>query len=174
MFNAFEKKFGHLPIIAEDLGIITEEVDKLRTDFKLPGMKVLHFAFNPSDNSAYLPHNFENSQTVVYSGTHDNDTTRGWYESATNSERDYLRRYLNVCGEDVSWDLIRLAMASSGIFAIVPLQDVMDLGTSARMNQPGQATGWWRWRYTQDMLKEKYAEQLVYLSTLYHRNLPKK
>jgi 4-alpha-glucanotransferase len=169
LFNALKENLKSLPIIAEDLGIITEEVDKLRTDFDLPGMKVLQFAFNPDDESAYLPHNFENNQTVVYSGTHDNDTTLGWYASASETEKDYLRRYLNVSGEDVAWDLIRLAMASSGVFAVVPLQDVLNLGTAARMNQPGQATGWWRFRYTADMLKDEHAQRLAYLTNLYHR-----
>jgi 4-alpha-glucanotransferase len=169
LFDALTKRFNDLPIIAEDLGIITKEVDTLRTNFQLPGMKVLQFAFNPGDESAYLPHNFENSQTVVYSGTHDNDTTQGWYSTATDTERDYLRRYLNVSGEDVPWDLIRLAMASSGVFAVVPLQDVLSLGTCARMNQPGQATGWWRFRYTYDMLKDEHAQRLAYLTELYHR-----
>ncbi|MCL2204253.1 MAG: 4-alpha-glucanotransferase [Defluviitaleaceae bacterium] len=158
-----------LPIIAEDLGIITEKVDKLRTDFNLPGMKVLQFAFTPGDVSAYLPHNYENNQTVVYSGTHDNDTSLGWYEAAGEAERDYLRRYANVSGTDVAWDLIRLAMASVGIFAIVPIQDIFSLGTAARMNQPGQATGWWRFRYSADMLQEDHAKRLAYLVELYHR-----
>jgi 4-alpha-glucanotransferase len=169
LFDSIKKHLGNLPIIAEDLGIITEKVDKLRTGFDLPGMKVLQFAFNPEDESLYLPHLFENSQTVVYSGTHDNDTTLGWYNAATETEKDYLRRYMNVSGEEVSWDLIRLAFSSSGVFAVVPLQDVLSLGTDARMNQPGQATGWWRFRYTADMLNEKYAERLAYLTDLYHR-----
>ncbi|MCL2188497.1 MAG: 4-alpha-glucanotransferase [Defluviitaleaceae bacterium] len=174
LFDALKKHIGGgkvLPIIAEDLGIITEKVDKLRTDFNLPGMKVLQFAFNPGDASEYIPHNYASNQTVVYSGTHDNDTTRGWYETATEVERDYLRRYLNVSGDDVAWDLIRLAFASVGVFAVVPIQDILNLGTNARMNQPGQATGWWRFRYTQDMLTNEHILRLAYLSGLYHRNV---
>jgi 4-alpha-glucanotransferase len=169
LFSALNKHLKGLPIIAEDLGIITKEVDKLRTDFNLPGMKVLQFAFNPEDKSAYLPHHFESNQTVVYSGTHDNDTTHGWYGTAANAEKDYLRRYLNVSGEDVAWDFIRLALSTCAVFAVVPLQDIMSLGTEARMNQPGQATGWWRFRYTADMLKKEYAERLGYLVDMYHR-----
>jgi 4-alpha-glucanotransferase len=168
-FDALKKYLGGLPIIAEDLGIITPAVDKLRTDFDLPGMKVLQFAFNPTDKSAYLPHMFESNQTVVYSGTHDNDTTLGWYTNATDVEKDYLRRYLNVSGKDVSWDFVRLAFSTSAIFAVVPIQDIFALGTQARMNQPGQATGWWRFRYTADMLKVEYTERLGYLTELYHR-----
>jgi 4-alpha-glucanotransferase len=169
LFDALKKHLNGLPIIAEDLGIITKEVDRLRLDFRLPGMKVLQFAFNPKDESAYLPHMFEDNLTVVYSGTHDNDTTLGWYGTATDVEKDYLRRYLNVSGEDVSWDMIRLALSTTGAFAVVPIQDVMGLGTDARMNQPGQATGWWRFRYTEEMLKDEYAERLAYLTGLYHR-----
>ncbi|MCL2500584.1 MAG: 4-alpha-glucanotransferase [Defluviitaleaceae bacterium] len=169
LFDAFKKRLGNLPIIAEDLGIITKEVDALRTGFDLPGMKVLQFAFNPEDESAYLPHHFEDNKTVVYSGTHDNDTTIGWYGSAAENERDYLRRYLNVSGEDVSWDLIRLAFSTTALFAVVPVQDILSLGTEARMNQPGQATGWWRFRFTAEMLTAKHAERLAYLTGLYHR-----
>ena len=170
LFEALEAKLGQLPIIAEDLGIITPEVESLRTGLKLPGMKVLQFAFDPEARSEYLPHLYEDSRTVVYTGTHDNDTTKGWYENATEAEKDYLRRYLNISGENVAWDMIRLAFSSIGAFAVVPIQDVMNLGSKDRMNQPGSAMGWWRFRYTQDMLLEKYQKQLEYLSELFHRN----
>jgi len=171
LFAAFKKKFGELPIIAEDLGIITPAVESLRTGFKLPGMKVLHFAFDPKTPSEYVPHMYVDSQTVVYTGTHDNDTTVGWYDSATEKEKDYLRRYMNISGDDVAWDMIRLAFSSVGIFAIVPIQDIMSLGANDRMNLPGSSMGWWKFRYTKDMLHEKYPEQLVYLSELFHRNV---
>jgi len=171
LFAAFKKKFGELPIIAEDLGIITSAVESLRTGFRLPGMKVLHFAFDPKTPSEYVPHMYTDSQTVVYTGTHDNDTTVGWYDSATEEEKDYLRRYMNISGEDVAWDMIRLAFSSVGIFAIVPIQDIMSLGAEDRMNLPGSAMGWWKFRYTKDMLREEYQDKLVYLSELFHRNV---
>ncbi|MCL2372176.1 MAG: 4-alpha-glucanotransferase [Defluviitaleaceae bacterium] len=168
-FVQLKKTLGELPIIAEDLGEITEEVDNLRTDAGLPGMKVLHFAFTPGANSSYLPHNYSDSLTVVYSGTHDNNTSQGWYSEASEAERDYMRRYVNVSGSDVAWDLIRLAISSSAVFAIVPLQDVMNLGAGDRMNKPGEASGWWRFRYTADMLRAEDAERLRYLVELFNR-----
>jgi len=174
LFTALENKLGNLPVIAEDLGIITPAVDRLRTGLKLPGMKVLHFAFDPDDASAYIPHMYEDNQMVVYTGTHDNDTTVGWYENATEKERDYLRRYLNISGEDVAWDMIRLAFSTTGVYAIVPIQDVMSLGTKDRMNKPGTTDGCWQFRYTSDMLTKEYATQLRYLSELFHRNRSEK
>ncbi|MCL2404003.1 MAG: 4-alpha-glucanotransferase [Defluviitaleaceae bacterium] len=171
LFDALEKKLGQLPIIAEDLGIITPAVNRLRKRLKLPGMKVLQFAFNPEDESVYLPHLYEDSETVVYTGTHDNDTTVGWYTSAKDTEKDYLRRYLNVSGENVASDMIRLAFSTTGVYAIVPIQDVLGLGTEDRMNTPGTTDGCWQFRYTGDMLQEEYAVQLKYLSELFHRNI---
>ena len=170
-FTALEKKLGRLPIIAEDLGIITPAVNRLRKGLKLPGMKVLQFAFNPEDVSVYLPHLYEDSNTVVYSGTHDNDTTVGWYTSATEAEKDYFRRYLNVPGEDVAWDMIRLAFSSTGVYTIVPIQDVMGLDSDDRMNLPGSTDGCWQFRYTADMLQDEYARKLAYLADIFHRNL---
>ena len=170
LFIAMEKKLGQLPIIAEDLGIITPEVEALRTGLKLPGMKVLHFAFDPSASSEYLPHMYTDSQTIVYTGTHDNDTTIGWYDNATEKERDYVRRYLNISGEDIAWDMIRLAFQTNAIYAIVPMQDLMSLGQEARMNLPGSSMGCWQFRYTGDMLREEYADRLEYLSGLFYRN----
>ena len=170
MFTALENKLGELPIIAEDLGIITPAVKRLRTGLKLPGMKVLQFAFDPEAKSEYLPHMYDSSRTVVYTGTHDNDTTVGWYASAPEAEKDYLRKYLNISGEDVAWDIIRLAFSSAAVYAIVPIQDVMSLGTESRMNQPGTTDGCWVFRYTTDMLRDEYAMRLRYLCELFHRN----
>lgn len=169
LFTAMEKKLGHLPVIAEDLGVITEKVDRLRCSLDLPGMKVLQFAFDPTGISLYLPHNFTDANTVIYTGTHDNDTTVSWYKSAPEPEKDYLRRYMNVSGEDVSWDLIRLAYSSSAAFAVVPIQDIMSLGGEDRMNLPGIPSGNWQFRYTQDMLTDTMAERLCYLSGLFNR-----
>jgi len=169
LFAAIRDTLGSLQIIAEDLGEITEKVDALRKGLGLPGMRVLQFAFDPTSESAYLPHNYETSLTVVYSGTHDNNTTRGWYASAPEEARDFLRRYLNVSGEDVAWDLTRLAISSSAVFAITQLQDIMDLPASDRMNTPGEAQGCWGFRYTADMLTAQQAERLAYLTELFGR-----
>ncbi|MCL2708534.1 MAG: 4-alpha-glucanotransferase [Defluviitaleaceae bacterium] len=168
-FNAIDEKLGHLPIIAEDLGVITEKVNKLRLSFGLPGMKVLQFAFGPDGSGAYIPHNFSDDNIVVYTGTHDNDTTSGWYEKADGEEKDYFRRYLNVSGEDAPWDMIRLAYGSVAKLAVVPIQDVMGLSGGDRMNLPGEPSGNWQFRYTSDMLERKFAERLAYLSVLFYR-----
>ena len=168
LFNAIKKELGSLPIIAEDLGIITDEVNELRDKLQFPGMKVLQFAFDDSENNDYLPHNYDKN-CVVYTGTHDNDTTLGWYRNANENEKDKLRRYMNVSGENVSWDLIRLAMSSTAVFSIFPLQDIMKLDESARMNTPSVAGGNWQWRYTDDMLKDEYSESLMYLTKLFAR-----
>ena len=170
LFTALKNKLGELPIIAEDLGEITDKVDKLRVGAGLPGMRVLHFAFTPGVNSNYLPHNFGDYLTVVYSGTHDNNTTLGWYQEAPESERDYMRRYLNVSGDDVSWDLIRLAISTNALYSIIPIQDIMNLPAADRMNKPGDSQGWWRFRYTQEMLDYNYASRLAYLTALFHRD----
>jgi 4-alpha-glucanotransferase len=169
LFTAIEKQLGSLPIIAEDLGVITKQVDKLRTGCKLPGMKVLHFAFDPDGSNPYMPHNFTSPDTVVYTGTHDNDTSRGWYSSAPEVEKDYFRRYMNVSGDDAAWDLIRLAYSSSANYAVVPVQDILDLGSADRMNMPGIPHGYWRFRYTRDMLSQRHAERLRYLTELFNR-----
>ena len=168
LFNTIRKKLGDLPIIAEDLGIITKEVSELRNELNFPGMKVLQFAFDDSDDNDYLPYNYDKN-CVVYTGTHDNDTTLGWYNNASEIEKDKVRRYMNISGEDISWDLIRLAMSSTAVFSIFPLQDVLRLDSNSRMNTPSVADKNWRWRYTEDMLKEEYSNGLLYLTKLFHR-----
>lgn len=169
-FNAIQKKLGTLPIIAEDLGDPHPLTDLLRNDFNLPGMKILQFAFEDESNNTYLPHNYENNNIVVYSGTHDNDTSLGWYEKASEKAKDYLRRYLNTPAEEIAWDFIRLCFSTSANYAIVPIQDIMNLGSDDRMNTPGVASNNWQFRYTSDMLKDAYAYRLAYLSELYNRN----
>ncbi len=169
LFNAIEKALGKLPIIAEDLGLITPEVEALRDTFNFPGMKILQFAFDESDANDYLPHNFTNINSVIYSGTHDNDTSKGWYNTTTELERDKVRQYLNVDGSDISWNLIRLAFSSVSVFAIAPIQDIMNLDSDKRMNTPGVATGNWQFRYTDYMLNDDMASGLAYLSKLYNR-----
>ncbi|MCL2224817.1 MAG: 4-alpha-glucanotransferase [Defluviitaleaceae bacterium] len=169
-FTELKKKLGNLPIIAEDLGEITDAVNKLRTENNLPGMRVLHFAFDPSGKSTHMPHNYEDSRTVVYSGTHDNNTTVGWYNDAHESERDYLRRSLSISGNDVAWDLIRFAISTNALYAIAPIQDIMCLDAHDRMNCPGLAQGWWKFRYTEDMLTHNHSAQLRYLTEMFNRD----
>ena len=176
-FRAMEEALGRLPIIAEDLGVITPEVEALRDRFGFPGMKILQFAFGGERNSSFLPHNFS-PNSVVYTGTHDNDTTIGWYDSTSEQERDHLRRYLARDASDVAWDLIRLAYASVADMAIATMQDLMRLGNEARMNYPSRPSGNWQWRYTPDMLTENIAEWLAEMTELYgrvlQRTLPRK
>ncbi|CAN5906189.1 4-alpha-glucanotransferase [soil metagenome] len=169
LFDAIRAALGDdLPIIAEDLGVITPEVEKLRDDNHLPGMKVLQFAFAADASDPYLPHNYPHD-CVVYTGTHDNDTTRGWYAQAPEAERDFVRRYLGRGDEDVVQGLVQLAFASVADTAVVPLQDVLSLGTEARMNTPGVAAGNWSWRFRWEQVPHWVAAQLKDLATLYAR-----
>jgi 4-alpha-glucanotransferase len=160
-----------LPIIAEDLGLITPDVEQLRDLLGFPGMKVLQFAFEGDPDAVYLPHNYL-PHCIVYTGTHDNDTTLGWWRTLPLPERRFVQVYLGRDGSDISWDFIRLALASVAELAIVPMQDVLGLGSQARMNTPGQAGGNWGWRYTPDMLTVALAERLRGLTAVYGR-LPK-
>ena len=167
-FEAMRKNLGQLPIIAEDLGVITPAVTEIRDRFEFPGMKILQFAFGGEQNSAFLPHKYR-SNCVVYTGTHDNETTVGWYQNASENERDHVRRYLGIDGHDISWSLIRAALASVADTAIVPLQDCMRLDNSARMNFPGKSGGFWQWRFTPEMLTDEICQRLGELSKLYDR-----
>lgn len=168
LFRAVEQTLGQLPIIAEDLGVITPEVEALRKSLGFPGMKVLQFAFNGDNGNEYLPHNYERDY-VVYTGTHDNDTTRGWFESCPEDERDFALKYLGTDGGEIHWDLIRLAFSSVADMAVVPLQDVLGLGSEARMNYPSRASGNWTWRYTSDMLTDDMVARLRMLAEVYDR-----
>ncbi len=167
-FDALKGALGELPIIAEDLGLITPEVEALRDANDLPGMKVLQFAFGEDATHPYLPHNYPRN-CVVYTGTHDNDTTRGWFERASERERDFVRRYLARGDEKIALELVRLACASVADFCIVPVQDVLDLGSEARMNTPGSAHGNWSWRLRAAQLEPWVAPWLKELATLYGR-----
>ena len=153
-FEAVRRELGALPFIAEDLGLITPDVYALRDQFQLPGLRVLQFAFDGHSDNPYLPHNYV-SNTVVYTGTHDNATTRGWFEELPNEQGQRLWSYLRRSGgsaEEVAPALLRLAWSSSAAIAIAPLQDVLNLGNEARMNVPGKAEGNWHWRFTDNML----------------------
>jgi 4-alpha-glucanotransferase len=165
-FAALQEALGGLPFLAEDLGIITSDVRALRDAFHLPGTRVLQFAFDGHSDNPYLPDNYI-PNTVVYTGTHDNPTTRGWYEDLPDDERNNLWRYVKRASgtsADASPALLRLAWSSVAALAIAPLQDILNLGNEARMNQPGRAEGNWRWRYTEDMLSESALQSLQELT----------
>ena len=170
LFTAIQDALGTLPIIAEDLGEITPDVIELRDQFNLPGMKILQFAFSSDGSDKFLPHNYTRN-FVVYTGTHDNDTSVGWYKkSATEYERDHFRRYLRTDGHDPSWNLLDAAFRSVAVMALAPLQDLLDLDTSARMNFPGRAEGNWSWRFTPDQLNGLVAARLRDTTLLYGRD----
>ena len=169
-FKVLQKNLGdNLPIIAEDLGIITDAVTNLRLEAGFPGMKVLQFAFDADSKNDYLPHNQEKN-AVVYTGTHDNDTSLGWYLKASQKSKDHFRRYMNVSGETAPWDMIRLAMSCPADTAIFPLQDILWLDSPSRMNTPGTTGGNWCFRFLPEMLTKDMVDQLCYLSKLYGRN----
>jgi 4-alpha-glucanotransferase len=168
LFDALKAELGELPIVAEDLGVITPAVERLRDDNHLPGMKVLQFAFAADGADPYLPHNY-GTNAVVYTGTHDNDTTTGWYAQAPESERDLVRRYLARDGGNVAWDLWRLAQKSVADTAIAPLQDLLGLGSEARMNTPGAPSGNWGWRFDWHDLPFWLAPQLLDMANIYGR-----
>jgi 4-alpha-glucanotransferase len=171
LFTAIRAALGDVPIIAEDLGVITPDVEKLRDDFGFPGMVILQFAFGTDADNPSLPHNLR-ANTVAYTGTHDNDTTVGWYASVTEDERARVRAYLGTLGFDVSWELMRAAFSSVALLAVVPLQDVLRLGPSARMNLPGRAAGNWSWRFTQGAITEEHVRNLRALAEIYGRTQP--
>jgi 4-alpha-glucanotransferase len=171
LFTALRRKLGDMPIIAEDLGLMTPGVAKLRDKLGFPGMKILQFAFDDTPDNAYLPHNYDTTNLAVYPGTHDNDTSAGWYASADAEIQNRFRRYMRVSGEDASWDMIRLAFSTTADYAIVTIQDIMSLDSSDRMNFPGTAAGNWKFQYTEDMLTEDMSEGLRYLSEMYNRNV---
>ncbi len=168
-FEVVEEALGHLPIIAEDLGEITPDVIELRDRFKLPGMKVLVFAFDSGAENEFLPHNFT-PNCVVYTGTHDNDTARGWYERTEEEIRHYARRYLAREGRDIAWDLIRAAWSSVAVFALAPMQDILSLGNEARMNYPSTPSGNWGWRMSPQALTDTLRTRLEEINFLYGRH----
>ncbi len=175
LFESIEKALGRLPILAEDLGVITPDVVELRDAFGFPGMKILQFAFDAKESgglnatNAFLPHNHPQN-CVVYPGTHDNDTTRGWYASRTEEEKDFIRRYLARDDHDIVWDFIRMAMASSAKYAVVQFQDALGLGSDARMNTPSVLGGNWAWRYRSEALNGWVSNRLRELVELYGRD----
>ncbi len=180
LFSALERAFGELPIIAEDLGVITPEVEALREQLGFPGMKVLQFAFaGDAQANSYLPHNYPRN-CVVYTGTHDNNTTLGWFRDEDNGastlsreeahrERHKALKYTGTDGREINWDFIRLAMMSVADTVIIPLQDILSLGSNARMNVPGTTAGNWIWRLPPGLLIEKVRARLKEMTLTYGR-----
>ena len=179
-FEALEREFGGLPIIAENLGVITPEVESIRKRFDFPGMAILQFAFGKDPQGpSFRPHNYER-QLAAYTGTHDNDTTMGWWNSSglrdstrttedVAKEHAFARAYLNFTDEPIHWVLIRSILRSIADLAIIPLQDVLGLGSDARMNLPGTAKGNWRWRFRAEQLTPELAKRLREMVILYDR-----
>jgi 4-alpha-glucanotransferase len=171
LFRTVKRQLKDLPIIAEDLGVITPEVTALRDGFELPGMKVLQFAFAGGPENAFLPHNY-GPHFVVYTGTHDNDTTVGWSRTATDHEREFAERYLGVSGPSLTKAMIRAALNSVADLAVVPFQDVLELGTEHRMNLPGTTDGNWEWRFSWSLVGPQHAERLYEWTALANRCPP--
>lgn len=165
LFRALISEMGDLPLIAEDLGVITPEVEALRDQFNLPGMKVLQFAFDSGPDNPYLPHNLQRN-CVIYTGTHDNDTTLGWWESLTEDQQKSVKAYLGQDHPQIPWALIHLAMISVADLCITPLQDVLELGCEARMNRPGNPEENWSWRFSPGSLTDGLAQRLEELTRI--------
>ena len=168
IFHAMRAAIGSLPLIAEDLGVITPEVEELRDQFKLPGMKILQFAFDSGPDNPYLPHNFT-PDCVVYTGTHDNDTTVGWLAGLSAKEKKRIHVYLGSDGHDPVWELIRCALASVAEFAVIPMQDLLELPGEARMNLPGSPHGNWEWRCPRGAILDGIGARLRELTEMFGR-----
>ncbi len=181
LLQALTGELGDLPIIAEDLGIITQDVIDLRDEPGLPGMRILQFAFDSGEGSGdlFLPHNYIRN-SVVYTGTHDNDTLWGWFSQAKNQDKQYAMDYLNIpenmdiqtnrkMNPELTWAFIRAAWASTANYAIIPLQDLLGLGNQSRMNLPGTTSGNWKWRYDAEALTDELAGKLAEMTRLYQR-----
>ena len=168
LFASLKRHFDYLPFVAEDLGVITEAVTRLRERYDMPGMKILQFAFGSGTNNPYLPHHHERN-SVVYTGTHDNDTTVSWYEDLSTEMRAHVNDYLGGTEESMPWSLVRSALASIACLAVVPMQDILELGKGQRMNTPGTQQENWRWRFQWEQLPEEACRRLQHLTELYGR-----
>jgi 4-alpha-glucanotransferase len=179
-FHALQAELGELPVVAENLGVITPEVETIRKQFGFPGMSLLQFAFgNDPQAPSFRPHNYS-SELVAYTGGHDNDTTVGWWRSSgsgdstrtaedVRKEHELTRAYLGFENEPINWVFIRTVLASVADIAIIPLQDVLGRGSEARMNLPGTVSGNWKWRYTACALTNEITDRLKSMTTLYDR-----
>lgn len=168
-FLSLEEEFGHLPFIAEDLGIIPPEVNHLREMFSFPGMKILQFAFNGEAHHLYLPHNFE-KDCVVYTGTHDNESIVSWWESTNAKTKEQVLRYLGKQTVKIHREMIRLASSSAANLALFPLQDILGLGAESRMNTPGKAEGNWTWRFAPELITKEVMEFLGNVTEIFGRS----
>ena len=169
LFLTIQKELGDdLPIFAEDLGLITPEVTALRDQFGFPGMRILQFAFEGGESS-FLPHQFDTRNCICYTGTHDNDTTVGWYQHTSDYARDKVRRYMNTDASSVSWDFIRICLGTIARYAIFPVQDLLKVGSDCRMNTPGTAEHNWEWRFREGSLNSGMAGGLRQMTELFGR-----
>ena len=169
-FQLVEKKLGKLPIVAEDLGVITPEVEALRDKYNFPGMKIIQFAFDDDRTNGFLPYNYTNPNCIVYTGTHDNNTTVGWFNERSPEGKSRVIDYLGcLCDDGIHWALIRLALGSVGNTVVLPFQDILGLGTDAKMNTPSQASGNWSWRCRAEAFNDELSGRLKYLTYLYGR-----
>ncbi len=171
LFAEIKKEFGELPIIAEDLGVITDEVRALRDKYEFPGMKILQFAFGENGDKNFLPHNYPRN-CVVYTGTHDNDTTKGFFEQAQKEDPalfEWTQDYLNYYGAEIVFPLIKEAYKSVANFVIIPMQDILNLGSEARMNFPSRLGGNWSWRFMWEQIDENLSRKYKFLCNLYER-----
>ena len=170
LFEALDKAFPHLPIIAEDLGLITPDVIELRDKFKLPGMRVLQFAFGDGEGNHFLPHHYV-PNTVAYTGTHDNDTSLGWWKSLPDYQRAFAQRYLDSDGHAINWDMMHALSRSVANVVIFPMQDVLGLSSEHRMNLPGTPDGNWEWRFSWDQIRPEHTVALAEMSAANDRTL---
>lgn len=168
LLHALQQSFPYLPIIAEDLGVITPDVVELRDKFRLPGMRVLHFAFAEGDANHFLPHHYI-PNTVAYTGTHDNDTTLGWWSTLSGDEKSFAQQYLKSDGRDIQWDMMRALSGSVANTVIFPMQDILGLSGEHRMNFPGHPEGNWEWRFSWAQIKQEHAQELAKMSAEYER-----
>jgi 4-alpha-glucanotransferase len=168
LLRRLRSALGGMPLVAEDLGVITEAVVALREEFDLPGMKILQFGFDGSPGNPYLPHNHKRS-TIVYTGTHDNDTTLGWYRSLDERVRAHVDAYFRCGPDDMPEALIRAALGSVAVLAVVPLQDLLALGSEARMNTPGTTSGNWRWSFEWARIAPEFSRRWRELNRLFGR-----
>lgn len=176
LFNTIRKELGDVPILAEDLGVITKSVEKLRDDFNFPGMKILQFSFGEDGDKKFLPHNYIKN-CLVYSGSHDNDTTRGFFENEKvkgTGLYEWAQNYLGYYGDDIRFEVIRAAYKSVANIVIIPMQDILNLGSDARMNLPAEPSGNWQWRFSWEQISDQLVEQYKNLTILYERPSDKK
>jgi 4-alpha-glucanotransferase len=167
-FAKVKEELGELPFIAEDLGEISQDVVDLRDSLDLPGMRILQFAFGDDARNLFLPHNYVHN-CIAYTGTHDNDTSIGWYQTANEKEKDLARKYLSTNGLDIAWRMVNCVFSSVAVFALAPLQDILQQGKEARMNFPGKSAGNWKYQFASNDLTPDLAIRIRQLNIQYNR-----